>query len=146
MNRHLFLFLIMLFASVNLAFGDTLSNEQAARDLADKIMTKAASGDIVAAFELMKPYAAVSATEVDSAALKSKSEMEKFGAMYGEPIGYEFIDSKKSGESLLRLRYIEKCVKGPLAWVFYFYQTNRGWVMTTVLWNDEGFKGLFDNK
>jgi len=144
-RRILFLFFPLLLAA-NVVFGEILPNEQAAKDLSDKIMTKVNAGDLAAAFDLMKPYAAVSATEIDSAALQSKAAMDQFGSRYGSSIGIEFIDSKKSGDSLLRIRYLQKCVKGPLTWVFYFYKNNDGWLLDTFKWDDSMFTTLFDNK
>lgn len=131
MRKTLFLMSIMVFASASLAFANVLPNKQAARGLADQIMAKASSGDLSGAFDLMKPYASVSQEEIESAALQSKSQMDQYGARYGSPIGYEFIDSQTAGKSLWRLRYIEKCVKGPLTWTYYFYKNKQGWILTS---------------
>lgn len=74
------------------------------------------------------------------------TSMDQYGSRFGSPIGIEFIDLKKSGDSLLRIRYLQKCVKGPLTWVFYFYKNNDGWLLDTFKWDDSMFMTLFENK
>jgi len=137
---------VILLASVNLVYAGTLTDEKAIQSFTDQVMAKASTGDLITAFNLMKPYAIVSTTEIDGAALQSKAQMDQFGARVGLPIGYEFFDSKKAGNNLLRLRYIERCEKAPLEWSFYFYKNNQGWVLTDFYWSDKGVKGLFSNE
>jgi hypothetical protein len=105
-------------------------------------MEKVASGDLNAAFNLMKPYVVISATEVDSVALQSKTQRDQYGARYGNSIGYEYIGKINRGESLVFLQYIEKTTRHAIPWSFYFYKTNNGWVLNTFDWNDQ-YQPLF---
>lgn len=127
---------------VNSVFAATVADETAAKGVANNIMGKVAAGDLDAAFKLMKPYTPLSGTEIDSVALQTKTLREQFGKRYGTPIGYEFIDSKKVGDSLLRLRYIEKTDRHAIPWVFYFFKTKDGWILNSFDWKDT-FKELF---
>jgi hypothetical protein len=136
MNKIVIVLCAMSLIVTAIAFGEALPDENAAKDLAVKVMTKVAVGDLDAAFLMMKPYVPLSPTEIDSIAIQSKSMREQYGKRYGSSIGYEFIDSKKVGDSLLRLRYIEKTDKHVLPWVFYFYKTNEGWILNSFNWND----------
>ncbi|MDP2929035.1 MAG: hypothetical protein Q8O01_03095 [Candidatus Omnitrophota bacterium] len=126
-------------------FGATLPDENAAKDLGDKIMAKVSSGDIENAFNLMKPYAPVSATEIDSAAVQTKAALEQYGKRYGEPIGFELIDSKKLGDSLLRIRYVAKMKNNALPWVFIFYKGANGWTLNDFKWKDTVLDLFIDN-
>ena len=132
----------IILIAAGFSFAATLPDEAAARDLANKIMEKVAINDFDGAFALMKPYCPLSTTEIDDATLQTKSMREQFGKRHGTGIGYEFLDSKKIGDVLLRLRYFEKTTNHALPWAFYFYKTKDGWMLNTFDWNDQ-FKDLF---
>lgn len=127
----------VLFAGVSPVFAETLPSEADIRKLADKIMESAGKGDILGAFNVMKPYVVISDSELQSAALNSKSQRDQFEARFGKSIGYEFIAQKKEGASLIRLTYIEKTEKNAMPWFFYFYKTPSGWSLNSFVWNDK---------
>ncbi len=137
------LLFVMVLMTAGLCFGDTVPDENAAKGLADKIMAKAGAGDTSGAFEMIKSYAAISAVEMDGIIIQSKRSMDQFRPRYGAPTGFEFIDSRKAGNSLLRLRYIQKNTKYPLVWVFDFYKVKNGWILDGFNWNDTPFTELF---
>ena len=132
----------MLLISSTSAFAEVLPDEDAAKELSTEIMVKVAEGDLDTAFKIMKPYVSVRGAEIDGAIIQSKVQRKQYGQRYGTSIDYEFIDEKKVGDSLLRLRYIEKTEKHALPWTFYFYKTKEGWVLNSFSWNDI-FKELF---
>ena len=136
------LFWIALLFTATTAFAGTVPDENGAKELSDQIMAKVAAGDLAGAFSSMKLHVPISATEIDSVALQSKAQREQYGQRYGASTGFEFIDSKKVGEHLLRLRYIEMTDKHALPWVFYFYKSADGWLLNSFRWNDE-FQQLF---
>lgn len=131
-----------LFISVGPSFSSTLENENEARKLTDSIMQEIGQGNFKIGFNKMKSYVVIPESEFDSASLKSQSQREQFGFRYGETIGYEYIGTKKLGESLLLIQYIEKTIKHALPWAFYFYKTDSGWILNSFNWNDD-FKPLF---
>ncbi|MBP7088612.1 MAG: hypothetical protein KBB01_04860 [Candidatus Omnitrophica bacterium] len=104
--------------------------------MAEKIMTKVANGEIDNAFNLMKPYVPISETEVDSVAIQTKAQLEQYGKRYGEPIGFEFIDSAKIGDSIIRFRYLAKMTNNALPWIFIFYKNIEGWTLNSFNWKD----------
>lgn len=125
-----------------LALSDTLKDEAAAKRFTDSVMEKVSRSDLDGAFKAMKPYMALSSTEVDAVANQAKAQRELYGKRYGDPIAFEHVSKKKVGRSLLRLQYIEKTVKHALPWTFYFYKTEKGWTLNELIWNDQ-FHGLF---
>ena len=143
MRKTLTFFCAMFLIASTVVFAETLPNEDAAKNLVNKVMTKVAAGDLDAAFKTMKPYLSFSLTEIDSIALQSKSSREQNRQRYGVSIGYEFIDLKKVGDSLLRLRYIEKTKKNALLWTFYFYKTKEEWILNSFYWNED-YKPIFN--
>ena len=55
---------------------------------------------------------------------------------YGKFIGYELLDKKHIGSSLVKFTYLAKCSKHPLIWDFIFYKANEKWVLNYFYWND----------
>ena len=141
--KRMYLILVMGFLMIaGNSLADTLKNEVKMKALTDRIMQKVSTNDLTSAFSIMKAYVPISETEVDAVAIQSKAQREQYGKRYGSPIGFEFISSKKVGESLLRLQYIEKTEKHALPWSFCFYRTSKGWTLNTFQWNDQ-FQRLF---
>lgn len=114
----------------------TLQTDADIRAFADRIMAKIAKADLAGAFAAMKPYTIIPPTEFDAAALQSKSQRDLAGTRFGATIGYEFIGERRSGQSLLKLTYIEKTERHALPWTFYFYRTPKGWVLNSFFWHD----------
>ncbi len=130
--------MVILVAAFGLgtAHAATLQTDADVRAFADRVMEKVAKADLPGAFAEMKPYTIVPPTEFDAAALQSKSQRDMVGTRFGATIGYEFISEKRSGQSLLKLTYIEKTEHHALPWLFYFYRTPKGWVLNSFNWND----------
>ena len=125
-------------------FGAALTDENTAKELTDKIMAKVGSGDTDSGFNLMKPNVPLSGTEIDSAAVQTKAQLEQYGKRFGKSIGFEFIDSKKIGNSLLRIRYLQKMENTALPWIFIFYKGGDGWTLNNFKWEDK-VSYLFEN-
>ncbi|MFA5339396.1 MAG: hypothetical protein WC317_04495 [Candidatus Omnitrophota bacterium] len=142
MLKYLILAIMFVFSHVSLISAATVPDESAAKELANKIMQQVAAGNLGAAFKEMKPYVVISESEFDSAALQSKAQREQYGTRYGAAVSYEFIDSKKVGTSLLRLRYLEKTNRHAIPWVFYFFKTPEGWILNAFSWKDT-FQEMF---
>lgn len=97
MLKKLVIVVTLIICQISFVNAATIPDESAAKELANKIMQQVAAGNLSAAFKLMKPYVAIPESEFDSVALQSKSQRDQFGFRYGPTIGYEFVDSKKSG-------------------------------------------------
>lgn len=133
--KRLMFFLVAAFGLCT-AQAATLQTDADIRALADSVMAKVAKADLPGAFAVMKPYTIIPPTEFDAAALQSKSQRDLVGTRFGATIGYEFIGEKRSGQSLLKLTYIEKTELHALPWIFYFYRTPNGWVLNSFFWHD----------
>lgn len=127
----------------NVVFADVLSSKSKAKELCNKVMSQVAKNNIDEAFNLIKPYAAFSEAEIDTVMVDSKLRREQFLSRYGVSQSYEFINSKKVGDSLLRLLYIEKMENHVIVWNFFFYKTKKGWVLNKFNWNDQ-YEYLFN--
>jgi hypothetical protein len=134
MKRLMFLLVATFWFAVTHAA--TLQTDADIRAFADGVMAKVAKGDLPGAFATMKPYVIIPPTEFDAAALQSKSQRDLVGNRFGKTIGFEFIGEKRSGQSLLKLTYIEKTERHALPWIFFFYRTPKGWVLNSFFWHD----------
>jgi hypothetical protein len=84
----------------------------------------------------MRPYAVISETELQNALLKMQAQREQWTPRYGKTVGFEYIGTKRIGQSLLRLTYVEKTERHALPWMFHFYRAPNGWILTSFLCND----------
>jgi hypothetical protein len=129
-------FLAALMLAAGPSFADTLATDVDVRKFADGVMAKVARGDLAGAFATMKPYTIVPGTEFDAMVLNSKSLRDQYGARFGKSVGFEFVEQKRVGGTLLRLTYIEKTEKHVLPWNLYFYKGPNGWVLNSFNWHD----------
>ena len=142
MQFRTFLAVVALTLSSAIATADTLQSETELREFSDSVMEEVGSGDLDAAFALMKRFTIVPAAEFDVVALNTRAQRDQIGARFGASAGYEFISESRVGQSLLRLTYIEKTEKHALPWIFYFYRSPDGWVLNSFIWHDQ-FPNLF---
>jgi len=118
------------------ARADTLKTEADLKPFADRVMAATVGTGLEAGFAVMRPYLVISETELQNVLLKSRAQREETAPRYGKSVGYEYIGRRKLGDSLVRLTYIEKTERHALPWMFHFYQTRNGWVLSSFLWND----------
>lgn len=118
-------------------FAATIKAESELRPLAELVMAKVGANDLDGAFKAIQPFAVIADSEFQSAVLSSKAQRERYGARYGKAVGYECIDQKKVGESLVKILCIEKTERHALPWSFYFYRSPKGWVLNSFNWNDQ---------
>lgn len=114
-----------------------LADTQAARQLADGAMKRAAAGDVAGAFDLLKPYWPLPEPEISQLVLQSVQQRSALAARYGKPVGYEYISWTAVGDSLVRFVYIEKFTNHPLVWQFFFYKPKDLWQVDSVSWSDQ---------
>ena len=142
MRIRTFLAIAIMVFSHRLAIADTLKSEAELRTFANSVMAEVGSGDLDAAFALMKRYSVIPPTEFDVVTLNTKAQRDQLGGRFGAAVGYEFISESKVGQSLVRLTYIEKTERHALPWMFFFYRSPEGWVLNSFIWHDQ-FPNLF---
>lgn len=119
-----------------------LQTEEDARSVADAVMERIVAGDYPAAFEHMRPHWPVAASELDSLLNSTVVQRTQVKARFGESLGYEFIRSRRAGDSLLQLVYMEKTERHALRWTFRFYKPHDSWLLNNIGWSDD-VEGLF---
>ena len=143
MRKVLIFFCAIFLISFTVVFAETLTNENAVINFTTKVMIKVAADNLDAALQIIKPHSSFTSEELDNIAVQTKLSKEQSRKRYGAPTGYEFIDLKKSGSNLLRLRYIEKTEKQVFLWTFYFYKIKKNWILNAFYW-DGDYKPLFN--
>ena len=121
---------------VTAAHADTLKTEAELRPFADRVMAAVSGAGLQAGFSVMRPYVVISETELQQALLKMQAQREQWTPRYGKTVGFEYIGTKRIGQSLLRFTYLERTERHALPWMFHFYRTNNGWILSSFLAND----------
>jgi hypothetical protein len=70
---------------------------------------------------------------------KTKEAIEVFGAVKG----YELVDTKMVGTTLMRRTYLSLGIEFPLRWRFYFYNASNRWRLIDLRVDDR-LVGMFD--
>jgi hypothetical protein len=128
--------LLSLCAAAWHAHADTLKADADLKPFGDRVMSAVAGAGLPAAVSVMRPYIVISETELQNALLKMQAQREQLGPRYGRTTGFEYIGTKRLGQSLVRLTYIERTERHALPWMFHFYRTGNGWVLTSFIAND----------
>ena len=137
MRRILFPALVAGLALVSVAArADVLKTDAELRPFGDRVMAAVSGAGLQAGFSVMRPYVVISETELQNAMLKMQAQRDQWGPRYGKSIGFEYIGTKRIGQSLLRLTYVEKTERHALPWMFHFYRTPNGWILSSFLSND----------
>lgn len=134
----------VLFCLCPSAFSASLKGVEEARQLTDQVMEKVASDDEQGGLRLLFKSASDTSESEISNYLKGwhESELIKL-SQFGRRIGSEFIQQDAVGENLVRIVQFERFeTAGVIAWSFYFYRSNDGWVLVKVK-SDEDITKLF---
>ena len=68
----------------------------------------------------------------EMAPMQLGTELMTMTSDFGAPMGYEFIDEKKVGSSIVRLRYLLKFEGQPVIWQLYYYRADEMWDLNSV--------------
>ena len=135
--KKIYFFVISLLVFTNFASAATFKNNKELRKFSDSVMEMTAAGDTVEALSTLGPYTIISETGFAEFIENSKAQMDQYVLQYGESVGFEFISEEKIGKTLVKLVYIQKMEKHALPWVFHFYKSPQGWLISTFIWDDQ---------
>ena len=86
----------------------------------------------------------VIAEKQSGAAYNLRSQLENGMRLYGRPVGFDLVEEKTFGPSLVRFVYILRLEKYPLIWEFFFYKSGDAWMPIEVRFNDQIAPFKFD--
>ncbi|HEY1076489.1 MAG TPA: hypothetical protein VGE51_07345 [Fontimonas sp.] len=117
---------------------DALKSEAEVDAYVRRVMQAVGRGDLGAAYTAMKAYSVLPPSEIEAGVQATRQQRTpEFLARYGKTIGFDYIGSKKLGETMIRITYVERATNQPLPWIFYFYLNDRGWVLNQFGWSDQ---------
>lgn len=145
MKKSLLFLAVIALIGASAAFSQqtTLPDTGSAKQLTDSFMTSLVGGDIQGAFNLLKPSFDRNSSEIDAAAFQTTSDFQQPTAL-GTPSSFQFIDSTRIGNSVLKISYIEITDTRSLPWVFYFFNNGSGWLLDSFQRQDN-LQQLFDS-
>jgi hypothetical protein len=84
------------------AGADVLKSDQELKTFTERVMDKVGSGDLNAAFAVMKPFVVIPEAEFESLVVNTRAQRGVAGTRYGKAIGYECFAQEKLGQSLAK--------------------------------------------
>ena len=102
---------------------------------AEALFTTIIAGDDSKAFDGLLGGTVI-AERQSGAAYTLRSQLENGVRVYGRPVGFDLVEEKTFGSSLVRFVYILRLEKYPLVWEFFFYKSGDAWQPIEVRFND----------
>lgn len=106
------------------------------RQAAERFLATLASTGPEIAFDQLFQGTPLAETQPGALAALKQQTMSRI-ALYGSPIGAEFVGEKRLGDSVVHLYYFQKFEMLPLAWSFTFYRATGEWVAIGAHFNDK---------
>lgn len=104
-------------------------------DLTTQCMEHLMASRYAAAIGVFSGHTPLSPDDIDQ--LKITIVQQRNNTTNYEPIGYELVDVQWLGQSLIRLRYLERCEVSGLMWNFDFYRADKEWVLVNLAYSDK---------
>jgi len=114
-----------------------LDSKEDIRVLVENTMNNIAKGEILNGITLLKPYFVIPEAEFNNMLEKYKLQESMIEHRFGKTVGIEFFAEEEAGESLLRIKYLQKFEKHVMQWNFYFYRPEDKWVLNTFYFDDK---------
>lgn len=134
-------FLVLLCALSCLS--STRAADPAANARAEAFFRTVLDGDTGKAFDALMEGSLLPVSQ-PNAVSRLKGQLENGLRVYGRPVGYELLEEKSIGSSLVRCVYVFRLEKYPLFWEFFFYKGTDRWLPVDVRFNDRLAPFRFD--
>ena len=109
--------------------------DPAARVRAETFFRTVIDGDTSKAFDALMDGSLIP-TSQPNAVSHLRSQLETGLRVYGQPVGFDLLEEKPFGPSLVRCVYLFRLEKYPLTWQFFFYKGKDRWLPVNVRFND----------
>jgi len=131
------LFGVLLLMMPGLAYGATLRNTEEAKELAEKVLSRAVIGDMDGIVTVVKPYWPFPEDELEALVSQTSQQRNILATRLGKSLGFALVRRETAAETLLRLTYIEKFEHTGLRWMFTFYKVKDVWKFNGFAWDEE---------
>lgn len=113
-----------------------LPTEEEVQAFMTGVMGKVGSGGLDAAYSAIADYSLMPRSAVMAGLQASKERRDaQFMTRFGKTTGYDFVSQRKLGKTMMRFVFLEKTERQPLPWVFHWYKTDAGWVVSQFGWD-----------
>ena len=109
--------------------------DPAARVRAETFFRTVIDGDTNKAFDALLDGSLIPSNQPEAAA-HLRNQLETGLRVYGRPVGFDLLEEKAFGPSLVRCVYLFRLQKYPLVWQFFFYKGTDRWLPVNVRFND----------
>ncbi|MBE7211518.1 MAG: hypothetical protein INR65_10915 [Gluconacetobacter diazotrophicus] len=110
---------------------------------AETLFSTIIAGDTSKAFDGLLAGSVI-ADHQSGAAYALRNQLENGMRAYGRPVGFDLVEEKTFGSSLVRFVYVLRLEKYPLIWEFFFYKSGDAWQPIEVRFNDQLAPFKFD--
>jgi len=127
----------LLLTLLGLAHGATLRNAEEAKELAEKVLSRAVVGNIDGITTVVKPYWPFPEDELEALVAQTAQQRGLLATRLGKSVGFTLVRREGVADTFLRLVYVERFEHTGLRWTFTFYKVNNVWKFNGFTWDDE---------
>ena len=126
----LLIFIATTAPGLSLAQTRFLADIAEARKVSEGIIASVAASNFAGATKELRSLSVIAPTDFDVFEAQFNSQQANLLRQFGETEGYEFVREDKSGSRLVRSQYLVFHKNAPIRWLFVFYKTQKGWVIS----------------
>jgi len=130
MRRLVVLVATLVFSLATNAQSKFLPSAVEAKRAAEGIVANYAAGNYPGAWKELKAASVIPSAELDVFEAQFNSQVGMLLQRFGPSSGYELLREEAAGASLVRYQFLVRNEKAPMRWMFVFYKSESGWVIT----------------
>src|SRR2546427_5580862 len=128
---------VLLLTMLGLAYGATLRSPEEAKELAEKILSRAGVGDMDGIATVVKPYWPFPEDELETLVAQTAQQRVLLAPRLGKSLGFTLVRREVAADTFLRLVYVERVENTGLRWLFTFYKARDVWEFNGFAWDEE---------
>ena len=128
---------VLLLTMLGLAYGATLRNPEEAKELAEKVLSRAVAGDMDGITTVVKPYWPFPEDELEALVAQTAQQRSLLANRLGKSVGFTLVRREVAADTFLRLVYVERFENTGLRWMFTFYKVRDVWKFNGFAWDEE---------
>jgi len=122
---------------LGLAYGAILRNPEEAKELAEKVLSRAMAGDMAGIITVVKPYWPFPEDELETLVAQTAQQRSLLANRLGKSVGFTLVRREVAADTFLRLVYVERFENTGLRWMFTFYKVRDVWKFNSFAWDEE---------
>jgi hypothetical protein len=127
----------LLLTLMGLAYSATLRNPEEAKELAEKVLSRAVVGDMNGIATVVKPYWPFPEDELEALVAQTAQQRHLLANRLGKSVGFTLVRREVAADTFLRLVYVERFENTGLRWMFTFYKVRDVWKFNGFTWDEE---------